>query len=353
MNYQRLFATIGVFGLLVVAVATAQHQRIVLMEDFSSVTCVNCPQAAEYVTKIAKENPSRIVTIQWHLDIPGRNDPFYQQNKPHNDARDAYYGKFNALPQVFVDGFGLGTGSTNEATIRSDVNSQLNEPSPIALTLTHVNDGGTYRVGVTANSNEGLGDGYRLYVAAVEGLVERPESYFSKSQPYYKETAFHDLFRTFVSPVEGVTVKLNPKQSQTFNYTYTLGDDWDPTKMYIVAWVQDEFTNEVVQAGFSPRTGATLTVTEPNPMGGYSLANIVPNPATENVRVNFTLGNVESSTITLHDAYGKLVSETDLGRVEEGEHGVELATEELVPGLYTVTLHAGEYRASRKLIVVK
>ncbi|MGE3802414.1 MAG: Omp28-related outer membrane protein [Candidatus Kapaibacterium sp.] len=351
MNFQRLLGTIGAFSLIFTSIATAQHQRIVLIEDFSSVTCVNCPQAAEIVTKIAKENPERIVTIQWHLDIPGRNDPFYQQNKPHNDTRAAYYGGFNALPQVFVDG--LSSGATNEATVRGDVNSQLDEPSPVALTLTHVNDGGTYRVGVTANSTEGLGDGYKLYVIAVEGLVERPESYFSKSQPYYKETAFHDLFRTFVSPVEGVTLKLNPKQSQTFNYTYTLGDDWDPTKMYIVAWVQDEFTNEVVQAGFSLRTGATSTVTEPNPMVGYSLASIIPNPATEDVRIQFTLGNVESSRITLHDAYGKLVSETDLGRLEVGEHGIDLETAELVPGLYTVTLHAGEYRASQKLIVVK
>ncbi len=353
MNYQRLLAAVGAIGLLCFSAVSAQHQRIVLIEDFSSVTCVNCPQAAAIVTQVAKENPNRIVTIQWHLDIPGRNDPFYHQNKPHNDARASYYGGFSGLPQVFVDG--VLTAGTNQAAVRSDVNSQLNESSPVTLTLTHTGEGGEYAVGVTANASEGLGNGYRLYVVAVESLVERPESYFAQSQPYIGETEFHDLFRTFVSPSDGVELTLNPNQPKTFNYTYTVGEvmDWDPSKMYIVAWVQDEFSNEVVQAGFSPRSGPVATVTEPTPMSGYSLSTLFPNPTTNNVRIDFTLGSVESSRLTLHDAHGRLVHESDLGRREEGEHQVEVETAGLPAGLYTVTLQAGEYRGSRKLIVVK
>ena len=350
MNYQRLLAVCGAFCLIIATTLSAQYQRVVLVEDFSSVTCINCPQAAALVTRIAKENPDRIATIQWHLDIPGRNDPFYHQNKTHNDAREDYYGGFNALPQVYVDG--LNTNATGEAAMRSDINTQLATPSPVSLVVTQTGTGATRQVSITANTVDGLQDGYRLYVAAVEVLVERPASYFENSKPYYDETAFHDLFRTFASPAEGVVITLNPKQSKTFNYTYTVDQDWDPNKMYVVAWVQDEFNQEMVQAAFSQRPKET-SVTESASMAGYSLAAIVPNPATENARVEFSLGNVESGRIMVHDAHGRLAYESDLGRLEEGEHQVEVKTSGLPAGVYTITLSAGEYRGSRKMIVVR
>lgn len=345
------------FGLTAGDNLWAQYQKIVFLEDFSSVTCVNCPQAAEIVKKIAKENPERVLTAQWHLDIPGRNDPFYAANKPHNEGRAKYYNNgalFNALPQVFVDG-GSSVG-TNEATVRADINDALSQEAPIGITVTHtkVEGGNTVNVRVSIESEDGLPNGYRLYAIAVEGMVHRSKEYFTqvaKSQPYYDETEFRDLFRTFVSPAEGVEVDL-AGGDKNYDYTYTIGNDWAAEEMYVIAWVQDEFSGEITQAGSSPKP-ASLSVKEEKAMAGYSLALPVPNPATVETRVLLTLGNSEEGTVTLHNTQGELAKEISLGRMEAGEHEVDIQTGDLPAGVYTLTVQAGEYRASQKLTVIK
>lgn len=333
----------------------AQFQKNVFMEDFSSVTCVNCPQAAAIVKKIAEENRGRVLTTQWHLDLPGRNDPFYAANKPENDARSEYYqnGGFNALPQVFVDG--AASVGTNEATVRADVTSALSEEAPIGITVTHTRVENTVSVRVSVESEDGLPNGYRLYAVAVEGMVHRSTEYFTqvhKSSPYYNETEFRDLFRTFVSPVGGVEVEIGSNETKNYDYTYTVKDDWEPEEMYVIAWVQDEFSNEVVQVGSSPQP-PSLGVHEQAAIAGYAFDLPVPNPAAAGTHVALTLGNPESVRLTLHNVRGEIAKEIPLGRLEAGTHQAQIGTADLPAGVYTLTLHAGEYRASQKLTVVK
>lgn len=331
----------------------AQYQKMVFVEDFSSVTCVNCPQAAAIVSKIANENRDRVLTTQWHLDIPGRNDPFYAANKPHNDARDDYYGPFGALPQVFVNG--RPSVGTNEATVRADVNAELSEESPIRITVTHERVGNTVNVRVSVETEEGLPNGYRLFAVAVEGMVHRPREYFVevvKSQPYYEETEFRDLFRTFVTSPNGVEVTIGSDETKHYNYTYTIKDDWAPGEMYVIAWVQDEFTHEIVQAGSSPKP-PSLGVVEETALAGYSLGLVSPNPAGSEALVTFSLGAPEEAALTLHTMNGEKADEISLGRLESGDHTAKISTSDLPAGAYTLTLHAGQFRASQKLTVIR
>lgn len=335
----------------------AQYQKTILLEDFSSVTCINCPQAAEIVKKIAKENPQRVLTTQWHLDLPGRNDPFFAANKPHNEARESYYqnGGFNSLPQVFVDG--VASVGTNEATVRADVNTALSEESPISITVTQTRNetNDTMKVRVTIQSEDGLPNGYRLYAVAVEGMVHRPVEYFTevhKSQPYYNETEFRDLFRTFASPAEGVEVVINGNETKTYDYSYAVGAEWELEEMYTIAWVQDEFSRETIQAGSSPKP-PSLSVREGQVMAGYSLGLPVPNPVRGTARISLALGNAEQGTLTLHNTLGETAKEISLGRLERGEHQVEVETADLPAGVYTLTLRAGRFQASQTLTVVK
>ena len=353
MNVLRMAALIGAFVLMTASAALAQFERIVLIEDFSSVTCTNCPRASEIVSNIEHENNQRAVTIQFHLDIPGRRDPFYADNKPHNDARANYYGGFNGLPQVLVNG--VATEATNEPAVRSDFASAAAEEAPLRLNVIQTNEGPTFSVNVEVETEDALPNGYRLYVVAVEGVVERTAKYFTdtaKSVPYIGETIFHDLFRTFTSPTGGVELIVNGAGKTSFDWSYQLGDDWASGEMYVIAWVQDEFTNEIVQAGFSPKP-PSLSVNELNPIAGYALESISPNPALHNARLSFTLGAPENVELAIYSTDGQLVRSTVLGKMESGEHTAEIDVNGLPTGLYTVSLRAGQYQAIEKLTVVK
>ena len=330
---------------------SAQYDRTILIEDFSSVTCVNCPQASAIVTKLVKENKERAISIQYHLDIPGKNDPFYAMNKPHQDARAAYYGGFNALPQVLVDGRSV--SGTNEADVRSEVNFQKGEESPILITVTQTFEGGALKANVSVTADEALSDGYRLYVVAAEKLVERTREYFTdtaKSLSYYNETIFHDLFRTFATPATGETITLSAGQTKNFSYTIPLGERWAPGEMFAVAWVQDEFNNEVVQAGFSQPTNG---VEAENRVEGYDLLSIAPNPTGADLSLALEIPTPQDVVVEIYDVAGNKVGRFEQGRMEAGRRTVDLTTENLPVGSYLVRVSAGPFTASRTVQVVR
>ena len=331
--------------------ASGQNNRIVLVEDFSSVTCVNCPQAAAIVRTMATENPGRVVTIQYHLDIPGRNDPFYAMNKSHNDARAAFYGGFNSLPRVFVGG--VSTSGTDESIVRSETVEQLSQSSPIRITASQVPEGSGQKVTVAVTGSEGLGSGYRLFAAIVESLVVKTPAYFTdtvRSQPYYNETEFHDLFRTFASPPSGEEIALNPGQSKSFTYTYTPGPSWQSDKLYVIAWVQDEFNYDVIQAGFSTPVSSVSVSTESET---FELSTVSPNPARDVLDLTFRLATPVDVTIAIHDQLGRKVREIAVGLTMAGTHHEIVDLTGLPPGSYLLTVNAGPSRSVEQVQVVR
>lgn len=351
MTMNRSLTLCTTLALLATTSLSAQYTRTILIEDFSSVTCVNCPQASAIVTKLVNENEDRAISIQYHLDIPGRNDPFYAMNKSHQDARAAYYGGFNALPQVFVDGRSV--AATNEADVRSEVSFQKGEESPILITVTQSFEGGGLKANVSVTADEALADGYRLYVVAAEKLVERTKEYFTdtaKSQSYYNETIFHDLFRTFATPAAGETITLTAGQTKNFSYTIPLGDRWAPGEMFVVAWVQDEFNNEVVQAGFSQPTNG---VEEESRLEGYDIASISPNPTGSDLLLELMMAAPQDVVVEIYDVAGNEVARFEQGRVEAGRSTIDLTTDDLPAGSYLVRVSAGEFMASRTVQVVR
>ena len=345
----RAVTLYALFAIVSTATLSAQYERTILIEDFSSVTCVNCPQASAIVTKLVKENEERAISIQYHLDIPGRNDPFYAMNKPHQDARAAYYGGFNALPQVFVDGRSV--SGTNEAEVRSEVNFQKGEESPILITVTQSFEGGALKANVSVTADEALSDGYRLYVVAAEKLVERTREYFTdtaKSLGYYNETIFHDLFRTFATPAAGETISLTAGQTKNFSYTVPLGERWAPGEMFVVAWVQDEFNNEVVQTGFSQPTNG---VEEESRVEGYDIVSVSPNPTGSDLSLELMMAAPQDVSVEIYDVAGNQVARFEQGRMEAGQSTIDLTTDDLPAGSYLVRVSAGEFTASQTVPV--
>lgn len=354
MNAVRMIAAACLMTAVAAADGAAQNQRVVLIEDFSSVTCSNCPRASEIVHDVVSDNKTALVSIQYHLNIPGKNDPFYEQNKADNDTRSGYYGGLNALPQMFVNG--IATEPTNQSAVESDVSSELSQGDPaLKFTVTQTREGSSFNVKIVVDAEESLPVGFNLYAAAVEGLVERSSKYFTdtaKSVPYIGETKFYDLFRKFISPSAGVELDLGQGESETFNWSYQLGDRWNGDDMYVVVWVQDEFSRQIVQAGFSPKP-ASLGVTEHHAVAGYALESIAPNPAIDNARLNFTLAHAENVAVGVYSATGELVKTAELGMFGAGTHSTDLDLEGLPAGAYRVTVKAGDFQASESMTVLK
>ena len=351
MNYRIFFAAVGLISLLTSSVALAQFQRNVVIEEFTSVTCAPCVTATKVLNEVIEEKGERVISVRYHMNIPSQGDPWYKASKGDVDVRSGaqVYNIFG-IPAARVNG--LSAKPTDKPDLLTAVNETLAMDAPVGIEVTQTRaEGNSINVSVDVTAgDDGLGAGYKLYVAVVECLIHEEEKV--KNLPQYNgETEFFDVFRAFVNSANGEEIALNRGQKKTVQHSYTIDEDWQDEELFVVAFVQDEFTFEVVQAGYSSKLVAS--VTEVNPMPGYEFGQIIPNPATSNARVSFDLGNPESGVITLHSANGQLVRETDLGRLEAGNHLMNVETGELPAGVYTVTLRAGQYRASRKLLVVQ
>lgn len=79
--------------------------------------------------------------------------------------------------------------------------------------------------------------------------------------------------------------------------------------------------------------------------------NLFPNPATDNVQVNYTLTSETNVTINLYDVTGKLVSTVSEGNQAQGRHFAHINTSSLAKGFYTVKVETSFGQSTSKLIV--
>ncbi len=79
--------------------------------------------------------------------------------------------------------------------------------------------------------------------------------------------------------------------------------------------------------------------------------NLFPNPATENVQVNYTLSSETIVTIDLYDVAGRLVATESKGEQVQGRHFAHINTADLSKGFYTVKVSTSFGQSTSKLIV--
>jgi len=78
-------------------------KRTVLIEEFSHVNCINCPNASAAVHSVLSNYGDSLTAIEWHPQQSGGADPFQQDNPDMHDNRAAYY-DFVGIPRVYVAG---------------------------------------------------------------------------------------------------------------------------------------------------------------------------------------------------------------------------------------------------------
>jgi hypothetical protein len=113
----------------------------------------------------------------------------------------------------------------------------------------------------------------------------------------------HDVFRQMLPNTNGISfTPANEGQSVSLSFDYAVADTWNPNETYIVAFVQNDDTKEILNSGtkFDPPTVATSI--EPNTQ---TQAHIYPNPTNNWVYVQPKNTN-ENTTIEVFDTRGSI-----------------------------------------------
>ncbi|MCH8555550.1 MAG: T9SS type A sorting domain-containing protein [Schleiferiaceae bacterium] len=80
---------------------------------------------------------------------------------------------------------------------------------------------------------------------------------------------------------------------------------------------------------------------------------VYPNPAVDYTKVQFELENRAKVAITIRDINGRLVKTVNFPALNRGAHALSIDTDDLRTGNYFITVSAGEFTASAKLMVTK
>ncbi len=131
-------------------------------------------------------------------------------------------------------------------------------------------------------------------------------------------------------------VVISPDRSVQFD---AWGSDFPETIEILNSWI----TN----------TGATGEVTSSVPDLNVSDFNMFPNPAQEQVQIEFDLEIGSSARINVFNSLGQAVISKNLGNLNAGNHQINLVTETLANGQYIVELSTDNGAKTNALSIVR
>jgi hypothetical protein len=237
-------------SLCAVTIASAAP-RLVFMEEATNASCAPCAAQNPYMQGFLEQYPGEIICIRYHSNWPGPTDPMYLTDPGNNMARVRYYG-VSGVPSGMIDGkmtpgtrYGSYDGFVgNVAMLDSVFRVRRAIESPCRLVVHEARQGSVVTVTMTVYAEQALSN-LRLRAAAIQ------------SAPYYAnagsngETTFENVLRAMLPDSNGTVVTLAAGDSVTVTQSYTIASAWVAAQMFTVAWLQDDRTKNVVQAGMS------------------------------------------------------------------------------------------------------
>lgn len=86
---------------------------------------------------------------------------------------------------------------------------------------------------------------------------------------------------------------------------------------------------------------------------GFGLGSINPNPVSEYALINYSVGKEVNVSFTITDINGKVVSVQTEGNRPKGNYIYNMNAQGLNSGVYFVTINAGSYKSTQKMVVAK
>lgn len=283
---RHLYSTILFVFSCFILTAQTQPPRYITMELFTNTPCPSCVAQNPGFFSLIANYPNSVHQVSFYPGSPYSSCPLYQGNTSENLAhrqRRALTG----TPRVYFNGQDpLRSGQVSAETIEN----LLNQTSIIHVGVTETNT--SAEITVTPYDNPGIAQG-KLYAMLVESDVKLQDV-----SPSWEDEHFN-VFRKFI--INGTDIDLLQGATESVSFTYD--QDWDAAKMYVLAWVEDAETEEVLNSGtrFDPAFSSTTSVAISDDI------TISPNPFEAVFHLN--LGNQSVQRIEAINGQGKLVQE--------------------------------------------
>lgn len=332
--------------------ADAQIKKV-LWEEFTNASCAPCAANNPALKAYMDSKGDSIIGIKYHTNFPGF-DPMYNSNPTQvEQRRGGYYSDVNAVPWLKGDGNVFpDIWPFSQANFDQAFNTRKVIVPPMQIVVFDVRGPGdsitsTVQILLTQSLPPG---NYKLRVMAVEKFVQYPTPPGNNG-----ESNFPHVFRKGLPDMTGITIPTNVG-IYTYYYRYKRETEWVDSNIVTVAFIQnDGATNkEVLNASLTGDLipvgiGNTSTITPEK----YSLNQNSPNPFNPSTSIKFSLPKASDVKLVVYNSLGKEVATLVNEKLISGEYEVEFSAGNLASGVYYYTIETGDFKETKKMILMK
>ena len=239
----------------------------VLVEDYTGHTCGNCPEAALVIDGLL-EMPLKTQIVPMAIHAGSFAEP--QPPKYSNDFRTPVGTELDIRfrisafgnPNGLIDRVGFPTNTHISAftTWQTKIEQRIILPAPLYLAIknTFYSDSKKIQTEIKSNIITTLSGDYRMSVFLIEDSVISDQKDYSLPPAinHVKNYIHKHMFRTSFNGTYGDDIASNPSGTASnpiqFKKEYTLdySEKWNKKNLYVVAFVYNKETYEVIQAEY-------------------------------------------------------------------------------------------------------
>ncbi|MGB6123061.1 MAG: Omp28-related outer membrane protein [Bacteroidota bacterium] len=224
------------------------EQRVVLIEDFSNVSCNPCVASNLILEALVSGTygRSKVAVVKYATNFPSPSDPFYVANRPDCDSRMSYY-QILAAPTTIVDGVDRPT-STDSSAIKASIDAALLQPARFKISVRDSVVGGIYNIAVSVETIDTTGLDYQNLL--LHTVITETEITFPSPPGSNGETRFTDVMRAMLPSNTGEPLRpQNVGGTEQYSRTIPVNQGWNTDHLHTVAFIQHAQTRVVYQSG--------------------------------------------------------------------------------------------------------
>lgn len=308
----------------------SQAKRFVFMEHFTNSRCGVCAGSNPGYYNLLNNYKGNYHHISIHPPIPYSSCLLYQANKEDQSQRSNFY-SILGTPTIVFNGQ---TKKSASGVTAAFLDAEIKKTSAIQLVVSETGSNAKNAVIEIKTIGQKPNGKYRLYVA----ITERVLNYASPNG----EKVHYDVFRDFASAVNGDEVDLAEQGGSIVkSYPYLIQPSWDEKEIYVVAWVQDETTKEVLNSGTK---FDVVSATEQLKTLNFS---IQPNPVQGKLSLYFPYSSTKNARLIITNLLGKEIYRTPLNLQN---NTFEMNVQHFEKGIYFAKIESGGSGFTKKWV---
>ncbi len=233
-------------SLLIGSVALEIEQRV-LFESFGNVSCVPCVKSAENLERFRGEHlEPGYALMEYYANWPAPNDPFYLEAPQDVDERLNFYAKddpsYYSLPTLTMRGKTQVDAQNYDEIVSTYTQQFTGQQTQLAISISKQKPDSVLNLQIELYDYDNIlqNTNLRLFVAVVEDEIHKSSPPGSNG---LKD--FNFVFRGFISSRTGDAIS-GLEKVYSFNWP-----SWNYTNTYIVVFIQDIITKEVIQSSIN------------------------------------------------------------------------------------------------------